>query len=169
MLSSIAHDCDDEVGICLPAPGDEQRWQINKKMERILVSPPVQYRLRRSNWEWHDPSKKWAFDLPLLGWGELLVGYPRDDEEMKKFAGKLLRLVNKVTTKGNTFGLDAALWSQSGHPDERRGLGSGLIVDPSEDIKLNKYYDDSLWDDRLPETPAWTRNIELPEDVLRIE
>jgi len=106
--------------------------------------------LERSKWEWLDPSKKWAFDLPLLGWGTLIVGFPRDDEVMKKYAGKLLRLVNKVACKGGGYGLDACLWSQAGGIGERRGLGSGYCVDPSEEIKLNKYYDDSLWDDRLP-------------------
>ena len=167
-LPSIPHDSDGRTSIMLPTPGQEDRWQLNIDMGRIMVSPWGQFYLERSKWEWMDPSKKWAFDLPLFGWGKLIVGFPRDDEEMKKYAGKLLRLVNKVTCKGGGYGLDACLWSQAGGKDERRGLGSGHCVDPSEEIKLNKYYDDALWEDRLPETPAWSRNIELPDDIRRV-
>lgn len=70
---------------------------------------------------------------------------------MKKFATKVLRLVNKVTWKGDRrYGLEACRWSQAGG-DVRRGLGPGWQIDPAEDIQLNKFYDDSLWKDRLPE------------------
>ncbi len=96
----------------------------------------------------------------------MVVGYPRDNEALKKFAGQLLRLPNKVTARGNAIGLDACRWSQAGG-DERRGLGGGELIDPSEKIELKKYYIDSLWDDRLPETPAWDRNIEPPPHLKR--
>lgn len=133
-LPSIAHDRDPETGICLPAPGQEKRWQINIDMGCWIVRPHVRFRIRRSKWEWLDPSKKWSLDLPLLGWAELVVGHPRDDEELKKFASKLLRLVNKVSRKGGGFGLNACLWSQAGG-DERRGLAGGKLIDPSEKIE----------------------------------
>jgi len=166
-IQSIPYSQGCTVGIMLPAPDQHRQWKINKEIGSLLVPPHVGFSLKRSKWEWMDPSKKWAFDLPLLGWAEIVVGFPRDDEELKKFAGKLLRLVNKVTRKGGTYGLDACLWSQSGG-DERRALGAGERIDPSEKILLNKYYDDALWDDRLPVTPAWSRNIEPPGDIRRL-
>ena len=166
-LPNIPYESRCGHSIFVPAPGQESQWQINIDTGGIMVRPHVHFNLKRSNWEWMDPSKKWAFDLPLLGWAEIVVGFPRDDEQLKKFAGKLLRLVNKVTRKGGTYGLDACLWSQSGG-DERRALGAGERIDPSEKILLNKYYDDALWDDRLPETPAWSRNIEIPGDIRRV-
>ena len=166
-LPSIAHCGGGSVSIVLPAPGQEKRWQLNKAMGQILVSPLVGFALDRSKWEWVDPSKKWTFDPPLFGLGELGIYFPHDDKTLKNFAGRLLRLMNKVTWKDNIFGLDACLWSQSGG-EERRGLGSGELIDPSEKIELNKYYDDSLWDDSLPETPAWDRNIEPPLHLKRL-
>ncbi|MEK9753314.1 MAG: hypothetical protein VW338_08905 [Rhodospirillaceae bacterium] len=80
----------------------------------------------------------------------MVVGYPRDNEALKKFAGQLLRLPNKVTAGGNAIGPDVCRWSQAGG-DERRGLGGGQLIDPSEKIELNKYSDDSLWDIACPE------------------
>ena len=69
----------------------------------------------------------------------------------------LLRLVGKITWKRGPFGLDACRWSQSGG-EVRRGLGSGELIDPNEKIELNKYYDDSLWDDAgLPDEPKGPR------------
>ncbi|MEQ8667055.1 MAG: hypothetical protein RIC16_15155 [Rhodospirillales bacterium] len=109
----------------------------------------VALEVRRSTRIWSNPEKKWAFDPPLLGWGEVIVGFPRGDDEMAKFAGKILRLVNKVTWKRTGFGLDACRWSQSDRDEARHGLGNGELVDPFEPIVLNKYYDNSLWDDRL--------------------
>ncbi|MEK9724528.1 MAG: hypothetical protein VW405_13735 [Rhodospirillaceae bacterium] len=77
--------------------------------------------------------------------------------------------MNKITVKGHAFGLDACLWSLAGAAvGDRRGLGSGFVIDPDEDIKLNKYYDDDLWEDRLPEVPAWSRNRELPSGFRRV-
>jgi len=39
----------------------------------------------------------------------------------------------------------------------RRAVGSGVQIPPDEPIKLNRYYDDSLWDDRLPDEPTGVR------------
>lgn len=167
LLPNISHDAGDTTGICVPTPGQERQWRINLEMNALLVRPHVGFYLERSRWEWPDPSKKWTFDLPLYGWGEVGVSFPREDEDLKKFAGKLLRLINKILRKGGFYGLDACLWSQAGI-DERRGLGSGKLIDPAETIKLNKYYDDSLWDDQLPPEPTWSRNIELPDDLRRV-
>jgi len=155
-LPNIPHHCHDRATIALPAPGQEKQWQLNLDMRCLMIWPRCHLDLRRSSWEWLDPEKKWAFDPPLLGWGEVIVGFPRDDPEMMKFGMKLLRLVNKVTWKRTGFGLDACRWSQAGGK-ERRGLGAGELVDSIEKIELNKYYDDSLWDDRLPDEPTGVR------------
>lgn len=47
---------------------------------------------------------------------------------------------------------DACRWSQTGGR-VRRGLGNGQLIDPAEKIELNRYYDDSLWDDGLSAGP----------------
>ncbi len=147
----------DRADICIPSPGQELQWRLNSEMEQLLVRPWVSFELHRSSWNWVDPTKKWAFDPPLMDWGSLTVGFPKGDDELKKFAGKLLRLVGKITWKRGPFGLDACRWSQSGSA-ERRGLGSGELIDPSERIELNKYYDDELWDDGgLPEESTGVR------------
>ena len=155
-LPSIPHGIYDDVTITLPAPGQEKQWQINLDMRCLMVRPRCRFDLRRSSWERLDPEKKWAFDLPLLGWGEIIAAFPKNDRELGKFALKLLRLVNKVTWKRSDYGLDACRWSQSGGT-ERRGLGSGARIDSKEKIELNRYYDDTLWDDRLPERPTVVR------------
>ena len=149
-LPSIPHAISSHISFILPSPGQEKRWQLNLDMQSLLIHPTCRFNLERSNWEWWDTRKKWAFDNPLLGWGKLSVAFPRDDPDqvLKKFSLKLLRLVNKVCWK-NGHGLDACIWSQTGGA-ERRGLGGGGGIDPKEDIKLNKYYDDSQWDDELP-------------------
>lgn len=148
-LPNIPHDCSDRTSIALPAPGQEKQWQLNTDMRCIMVRPRCHLDLRRSSWEWLNPEKKWAFDLPLLGWGEVIVAFPKHDVGTEKFGMKLLRLINKVTWKRTGYGLDACRWSQAGGM-ERRGLGAGQVIAPNEKIALNKYYDDSLWDDRLP-------------------
>ena len=91
-----------------------------------------------------------------MNWGAVVVAYPMGDDELKQFAGKILRLVDKVTWKRTGYGLDACRWSQSGGA-ERRGLGSGVLIDPNIKIEFNKYYDDALWDDRLPDEPTGVR------------
>ena len=124
-----------DVAIVLPTPFEED-WGLE---------------FERSRREWHDPTKRWAFDSPLLGYGEIVVVFPMGNEPLVKFCMRVVRLRSKVTWKRTGFGLDACRWSQSG---ERRGLGNGVLIDPNEKIELNKYYDDSLWDDRLPEQPT---------------
>jgi hypothetical protein len=85
---------------------------------------------------------------------------------------KVLRLVGKVTWKGH-WGLDACLWSRTGGVVRRQIEGFGGLFAPDQvppDIPLNKYYDDSLWDDRLPENAA-LRGAEYLEyhDIIRKE
>ncbi len=149
LLPSIAHAGSMEVSTSMPSPSQERRWQINLDMRTYLIRPICHFDYHRSYWEWPDSMKKWAFDRPLLGWGEFCANFPAEDEEMKKFALGVFRLVTKITWKSTPFGMDACLWSQSGG-DVRRGLGDGTRIDPDEKIKFNKYYDDSLWDDVLP-------------------
>jgi len=168
-ISNLSYGTNDRCSIAVPAPGQETRWKLNTDTKTLMVHPTVRLDFDRSQWEWLNPERKWAFDLPLLGWGELTIGYPKDMPEIKPFAGRLLRLVNKITGKGGGFGLDASLWSQSGNAfGERRALGIGICVDPSETITLNKYYDDSLWDDQAPASPVWTRNIRPPDHFRRV-
>ena len=81
------------------------------------------------------------------------MGFPNGDGDFKKYAGRVLRLVDKITWKRGSFGLHACKWSQAGGSD-RRGLGSGILIDPSEKIELNKYYDDALWDDGYRAVPC---------------
>lgn len=152
LVPTIAHGDAEECLIRIRHPDEKQRIQLYDELGlKNIRYDKVSLKLRKSRWNWVDPTKKWAFDPPLLDWGEVSVGYPVGDDELKTFAGRLLRLVGKVTWKRGAFGLDACIWSQSGG-DQRRGLGSGELINPSEKIELNKYYDDSLWnDDGLPE------------------
>ncbi len=144
------------LDIALPSPGQERQWKLNIETRTQMVAPWVSFRMERSALVWPDPTKKWAFDPPLISFGNLVVGYPKSEPELKLFAMKLLRLVNKVTSKGNCVGLDACLWSQYGG-EIRRAVGPGIQIPREEAIKLNKYYDDTLWDDRLPEEPTGVR------------
>ncbi len=144
------------LDIALPSPGQERQWKLNIETRTQMVAPWVSFRMERSALVWPDPTKKWAFDPPLISFGNLVVGYPKSEPELKLFAMKLLRLVNKVTSKGNCVGLDACLWSQDGG-EIRRAVGPGIQIPREEAIKLNKYYDDTLWDDRLPEEPTGVR------------
>tara|TARA_R110002073_G_scaffold329751_1_gene512714 strand:+ start:727 stop:1272 length:546 start_codon:yes stop_codon:yes gene_type:complete len=155
-VPNISTGDDDHASIFIPSPGQEVQWQLNVEMRQLLVRPRVRLDLQRSSWEWVDPGKKWAFDPPLMNWGAVVVAYPMGDDELKQFAGKILRLVDKVTWKRTGYGLDACRWSQSGGA-ERRGLGSGVLIDPNIKIEFNKYYDDALWDDRLPDEPTGVR------------
>ena len=155
-VPNIPHAQSRYVSVSIPAPGQEKAWRINVEMQRQLVRPWVRLDLERSKWIWLDPSKKWAFDLPLLGSGILGVAFPKRDPETKPFAMKLLRLVNKITWKQYSCGLDACIWSQGGG-DTRRAVDPGVQIPPDEPIKFNKYYDDSLWDDRLPDEPTGAR------------
>ncbi|MDA8637738.1 hypothetical protein N9L49_03895 [Rhodospirillales bacterium] len=135
---------------------DEQKISFGRDVKLLAKLGIAQRGLRmsfsRSKWYWPDPSKKWAFDPPLLDWGKITVGFPNSDEGYKKFSGTVLRLINKITWKRTGFGLDACRWSQAGGLT-RRGLGSGILIPPEETIELNKYFDDDLWDDKLKESP----------------
>lgn len=152
-LTGIVFGDAGRVGITL----DDKKVSFRRDVELLatfgLVEPGLSMSLKRSSWDWPDPSKKWAFDLPLLYWGEVNVRFPYGDADYKRYAGTVLRLVNKITWKRKGFGLDACRWSQAGG-SVRRGLGAGILIDPEEAIELNKYYDDELWDDSLKERPT---------------
>lgn len=151
-LASIVFGISDKVAINLSTP-EELRRPGAELMDVFGLSPwDLSMSLERSKWDWPDPTKKWAFDLPLLDWTRIEVGFPNGDDGFKKYAGKVLRLVDKITWKRQGFGLHACQWSQAGGT-ERRGLGSGILIDPSEKIELNKYYDDALWDDGFKSLP----------------
>jgi hypothetical protein len=152
LAPTLAHGDRDECWIEVCDPEEKLRMRLYDELGlQDVRTDRVSLKLRKSYWNWVDPTKKWAFDPPLLDWGEVSVGYPAGNEELKKFAGKLLRLVGKITWKRGPYGLDACRWSQTGGK-ERRGLGSGELIDPSEEIGLNKYYNDELWDDEgLPD------------------
>ena len=157
LVPTIAHGDADKCWINVSHPEEKKRKKIYDDLGLENVRQDhVSLELQRSYWNWVNPTKKWAFDPPLLDWCSVSVGYPVGNDELKKFAGTLLRLVGKITWKRGPFGLDACRWSQSGGK-KRRGLGNGELIDPSEKIELNKYYDDSLWDDRLPDQPTGGR------------
>lgn len=159
-IVNIPHAKSRYVSMSVPAPGQEKAWRLNVEMQRQFVRPWVRLDLDRSRWVWLDPSKKWAFDLPLLNDGRLGVAYPKADPETKRFAMKLLRLVGKITWKRGCYGLESCIWSQGGG-NTRRALGVGIRIPPERPIKLNKYYDDTLWDDRLPAEPTGARVEQL--------
>ncbi|MEQ8667053.1 MAG: hypothetical protein RIC16_15140 [Rhodospirillales bacterium] len=158
LVPSLPHGTAEEAHFQVLTPYERERATLFDDLGLGEREQEFGYTLRRSKWKWLDPSIKWAFDPPLLAWGEVTVAYSADGgEEVAKTAAKLLRLVNKVTWKRTGFGLDACRWSQAGQPARRNGLGNGQLIDPSEPIKLNKYYDDSLWDDCLPDEPTGCR------------
>lgn len=135
----------------MPSPGQEETWNFPETEGQALDQCICRFVYRRSEWDWPDPTKKWAFDPPILDHGDFVAWFPTQDEVMKKFVMRILRLMNKVVWNGDRrYGLDACRWSQAGGKI-RRSLGGGRPVDPGADIQLNKYYDDSLWDDNLPQ------------------
>ncbi len=149
VIPTIPHSREAQVITALPSPGQEEIWAINRERGHVHIHPTCWFHLYRSWWEWPMPEKKWAFDPPLLGWARWVGSFPRDNETMKQFVMRVMRLINKVTWKRTGYGLDACLWSQAGK-DERHGLGAGHVFPMDETVTLNKYYDDSLWDDSLP-------------------
>ena len=153
---NIPHCIDDPVSIELPAPDQKRQWRINLETRSRMVRPWVQFTMERSKMVWPDPSKKWAFDPPLLCGGRLTVGFPKDTPELKPLAMKLLRIANKVTWKTWDTGLDARHWSQSGG-HTRRAVGVGVQIPKDPPVKFNTYYDDALWDDCLPDEPTGVR------------
>lgn len=147
-----------QVYFAVPAPDQLADWARNFDFDWPVVEPTLYGYFQRSTWEWPDPAKKWAFDPPLMGEGNISIGFPRLNGDLKRLADRIIRSLNMVTTFGKQrYGLDACRWSQAGGK-ERRGLGVGELIDPFEKIELNKYYDDSLWDDDgLPEAPTGVR------------
>lgn len=152
-MKSLVFGESDEVHVILDTPAELRRPNAQLLDDFGLAGWHLRMTLTRSKWDWPDPTKKWAFDPPLLDWAEIVVGFPNGDDGFKKYAGKVLRLVDKITWKRQRFGLHACQWSQAGGT-ERRGLGSGILIDPSEKIELNKYYDDTLWDDGYRTVPC---------------
>lgn len=151
-LAGIVFGESDDVFINLNDPEELRRPNADLLGAFGLHAYGLRMTLERSNWDWPDPTKKWAFDPPLLDWAKIVVGFPNGDDGFKKYAGKVLRLVDKITWKRQGFGLHACQWSQAGGA-ERRGLGSGILIEPNEKIELNKYYDDTLWDDGFKSEP----------------
>lgn len=152
-MAGIVFEEADKVSIILSLP-ERLRRPNAELLEAFKIAPQgLTMSLLRSNWNWPDPTKKWTFDPPLLDWANIVVGYTNGDDGFKRHAGKVLRLVDKITWKRYGFGLHACQWSQAGGV-ERRGLGSGTLIDPSEKIELNKYYDDALWDDGYSSVPV---------------
>ena len=164
---NIPHGTAMSSNFLILAPDEKERANFLGQLGYQVVDQAVGFDLRRSRLKWFDPSIKWAFDPPLLDWGEVGVCYPADcDEKVVRFASKLLRLVNKVTWKRTGFGLDACRWSQSDRDKTRHGLGAGVLIDPAEKIELNKYYDDSLWGDCLPDEPTGCRvEYDYPAEI----
>lgn len=158
LVPSLPHGTAEEASFLVSTPYEKERAKLFHDLGLGERKREFGFRLFRSKWFWADPRRKWAFDPPLLEWGELTVAYSADGgEEVAKTAGKLLRLVNKITWKRTGFGLDACRWSQAGQPSRRNGLGNGELIDTALHITLNKYYDDSLWDDCLPDEPTGCR------------
>lgn len=118
----------DEVHIILDTPTELRRPNTQLLDDFGLAGWHLRMSLTRSKCDWPDPTKKWVFDPPLLDWAEIVVGFPNGDGDFKKYAGRVLRLVDKITWKRGSFGLHACKWSQAGGSD-RRGLGSGILID----------------------------------------
>lgn len=147
-------DFDGEYGAYFPFEQNEKDRERNWLLETVGLHASVRgvsLSFRRSHWSFWSTERKWAFDSPVLDWGNIYVRYMANgDEDLARYAMKILRLLNKVTWKRSKVGLDAARWSQMGQPTVRNGIGNGELIGPAKRIELNKYYDDDLWDDRLP-------------------
>ena len=145
IIPSIAHSETDRIRIIIPSPEQEERMKINQDFNSILVRPICRIHYDRSHWEYFsDPSKKFAFDSPLLGWGSLVASFPRDDEENKKLASKIMRLANKVCGD-DVIGYDSMRISSEG--GKRCAVGIGTHIETAKPFKHIKYYQDDLWDD----------------------
>jgi len=157
LISNISESTVWQVYIAIPAPEQVEEWSNNVGLDSPILHPALYAHFQRSSWEWPDPTKIWAFDPPLIGWGNISVGFDCTVDAHRRLADTIMRRLNKVTTFGKRrFGLDACRWSQAGGW-ERRGLGPGELIDPSEIIELNRYYDDDLWGDGLSTTPTGVR------------
>ncbi len=153
IIPNIAHSRTDCVDITMPSPGQEQSWRSPRDRQEMIESRICRFSYERSRWLWHLWDRPMKFDPPEMEHGQLVAFFPAHDDTMKKFALKVLRLTRKITWGETGYGLAACRWSQSGGPVRRIITGSKPI-DPSEDIRLNKYYDDAGWDDRLPDEPT---------------
>ncbi len=157
--ASIAHAKTARVRVVIPSPGQEQRMKINLEMDCVMVRPECHFPYDRSHWEYpRDPSKKWAFDPPILGEGQFVATFPRDDPVNKKFAYRVMRMLNKVTRPYSkdrgvyVAGHDAYRWCREGGP--RRALGHGFRTPPDWVFPDLPYYNDDLWDDDMPPEPT---------------
>jgi hypothetical protein len=145
------------VNIVMPSPGQEQTWVPPTSYDEIHHKLICWFTYERGTWAWHFPDRPRQSDPPNLTPGEFVVCFPCGNIEMQKFAMKVLRLIRKVTWNPSTrdggyYGLAACRWSQMGGPVRRTADGS--LISPEADIRLNKYYDNSLWEDRLPDQPT---------------
>ncbi|MCK5545889.1 MAG: hypothetical protein KAI27_00845 [Rhodospirillaceae bacterium] len=144
LIPSIAHSKKERIQIIIPSPGQEKRMKINHDFNTIMVQPECRFNYDRSHWEYpHDTTRKYAFDFPLLGWGEIVSSYPRDNDIYKKFSGKVMRLINKVCS--GSIGYDAMRISSEG--GKRCCVGVGVHIDEPKPFERIKYYQDDLWDD----------------------
>lgn len=147
-----------QVFLAIPGPQQLAEWARNFDYVEPVVDSAIYGYFQRSAWDWPDPTKKWAFDPPLMAEGNISIGFPRQNDDLRRIAERIVRSLGKVTTFGKQrFGLDACCWSQAGG-NVRRAVGPGIQIPRDQPIKLNKYYDDSLWNDAgLPEEPTGVR------------
>jgi hypothetical protein len=135
--------------IAFPSPEQKDFWNGSDHDDKGLIRRyGAFFYYDRARWEWVPIEKKWVFDPPTMGTGMLDGYFPCGEPELEKFVLRVTRLLGKVTRYGS-LGLDASIWSQTGGVI-RRSLSGGPPLDPAAKITLNKYYDDSLWEDRLP-------------------
>ena len=154
VLPAIPYAVTRRVLIVIPSPGQEARMRLNHETGIVMIEPECRVQFDRSQWEnTLYPEKKWAFDHPILGWGRFSVSFPRDDTINRKFAMRVLRSINKILYK-RTFGHDACRYCLEGGP--RCALGNGLRPEGDWTFPDLHYYNDSLWDDRLPDNPTLT-------------
>ena len=118
-----------------------------------ITLPPANCRFEyvRSAFLLADPDKDWAIGKPeLFVLADFTVWFPPSDREAELFARQVIGLLQKVTYRHeakNPEGLHLFTESES----VWHGLGTAQRSDLHEDIRRNKYYDDSLWDDRMPD------------------
>jgi hypothetical protein len=161
--SRISH-----IAIYMPSPGQRDTWTTPIDIVQASKQSICRFVFHRGNWAWATLERKWVFDPPSLSRGSFVAWYPCNDAKMKKFAIQVFRLPSKITRRGGSAGLDAVLWSQTGGV-VRRSIGGGYPSAPTPLVQLNKYYDDSLWDDRLPEesTMGGVEFLEWHEELRR--
>lgn len=140
--------------IVMPSPGQEKTWIVPTTYDEVEHKLICRFTYERSTWVWYFPDRAEQSDPPHMTEGEFVACFPCGNVEMQKFAMKVLRLVRRVTwNPGGYLGLAACRWSQMGGP-VRRTVHGGRPIDPAANIRLNKYYDNALWKDRLPDGPT---------------